>query len=150
MVMNMRQPKIRTYSELIQLPTLEERYLYLKIGGKVGEETFGYDRYINQMLYKMPEWEAARRDVIIRDKGNDLGLEGYEISGNIYVHHMNPITADDIINRLDYVLDPEYLISSSFNTHQAIHYGNEDLLPQEPIERFKNDTCPWKQVKRKE
>ena len=146
----MRQPKIRTYSELIQLPTLEERYLYLKIGGKVGEETFGYDRYINQMLYKMPEWEAARRNVIIRDEGNDLGLEGYEISGNIYVHHMNPITADDIINRLDYVLDPEYLISSSFNTHQAIHYGNKDLLPQEPIERFENDTCPWKQVKRKE
>ena len=145
MVMNMRQPKIRTYSELIQLPTLEERYLYLKIGGKIGEETFGYDRYINQMLYKMPEWEAARRDVIIRDKGNDLGLEGYEISGNIYVHHMNPITADDIINRLDYVLDPEYLISSSFNTHQAIHYSDERILdPIIPIARTKNDQCPWR------
>lgn len=140
----MYQKKIRTYSELIKIPTFKERYEYLKIGGRVGEETFGFDRYINQMLYKLPEWQATRRDVILRDKGNDLGMDDFEIGGSIYVHHMNPISVDDIINRLDYVLNPEYLISSSFNTHQAIHYGSEDLLPQEPIERFKNDTCPWR------
>lgn len=146
----MNQKKLRTYSELVKLPTFEDRYLYLKIGGKVGEETFGYDRYINQMLYKMPEWKSVRRDVIIRDGGNDLGIDGYEIVGNVYVHHMNPITVDDIVNRIDYVLNPEYLISTSFDTHQAIHYGNEELLPQAPIERFENDTCPWRQTKRKE
>lgn len=140
----MNQRTIRTYSELCKLQTFEERYEYLKIGGIVGEDTFGSERYINQMLYKMPEWRKTRRDVIIRDKGNDLGMDGYEIVGKVMVHHINPITVDDIINRLDYVLDPEYLISSSFMTHQAIHYGSKDLLPEEPIERFKNDTCPWR------
>lgn len=140
----MNQKTIKTYSELCKLQTFEERYEYLKIGGIVGEDTFGSERYINQMLYKMPEWRKTRRDVIIRDKGNDLGMDGYEIVGKVMVHHINPITVDDIINRLDYVLDPEYLISSSFMTHQAIHYGSKDLLPEEPIERFKNDTCPWR------
>lgn len=144
----MNQMNIRTYSELCKLKTFDERYEYLKIGGVVGEDTFGYDRYINQILYKMPEWRKVRRDVIIRDKGNDLGVEDYEIVGKVMVHHMNPITVDDILNRLDYVLDPEYLISSSFMTHQAIHYGSKDLLPEEPIERYSNDMCPWR--KRKE
>ena len=140
----MNQRNIKTYSELMKLQTFEERYEYLKIGGKVGEATFGFDRYINQMLYKTSEWVSARNTVIIRDNGCDLGVEGYDIVGKVMVHHMNPITVDDIINRLDYVLDPEYLISSSMMTHNAIHYGNKDLLPQVPIERSKNDTCPWR------
>lgn len=128
----------------MKLSTLEERYEYLKIGGKVGEDTFGFDRYINQMLYKTPEWQSVRNDVIVRDGGFDLGVEGYDIVGKIMVHHMNPITVDDIINRLDYVLNPEYLISTSMMTHNAIHYGDDGLLPKPPIERFKNDTCPWR------
>lgn len=140
----MNQKTIKTYSELIKLPTLKERYEYLKIGGVVGEETFGFDRYINQMLYKTPEWISVRNKVIARDCGCDLGVEGCEIVGKVIVHHMNPITVDDILNRLDYVLDPEYLISSSMLTHNAIHYGNEDLLPKDPIVRTKNDTCPWR------
>ena len=140
----MNQRTIRTYSELCKLQTFEERYEYLRIGGVVGEDTFGSERYINQILYKMPEWRKVRRDVIIRDKGFDLGVQDYDIVGKVMVHHMNPITVDDIINRLDYVLNPEYLISSSFMTHQAIHYGSKDLLPEAPIERFKNDTCPWR------
>ena len=128
----------------MKLSTFEERFEYLKIGGKVGEETFGFDRYINQILYKTPEWESVRNVVILRDGGCDLGVEGYDIVGKVLVHHMNPITVDDIVNRLDYVLDPEYLISSSMMTHNAIHYGNENLLSQSPIERTKNDTCPWR------
>lgn len=139
-----KQKNIKTYSELIKFKTFEERFDYLKIDGCVGEETFGSDRYINQMLYKMPEWRATRRKVVVRDKGYDLGVEGYDIVGKVMVHHINPITVDDIINRLDYVLDPEYLISSSFMTHQAMHYGSDDLLPEAPIERTKNDTCPWR------
>ena len=140
----MNQKIIRTYSELKRLSTFEERYDYLKIGGKVGEETFGFDRYLNQMLYKTPEWQSVRNDVIVRDNGCDLGVEGYDIVGKIMVHHMNPITIDDILNRMDYVLNPEYLICCSMNTHNAIHYGNEDMLPKAPIERSRNDTCPWK------
>lgn len=140
----MKRKNIRTYSELIKLPTLEERFEYLKIGGEIGAETFGFDRYINQMLYKKPEWISARNYVITRDNGWDLGVEGYDIVGKVMVHHMNPITVDDIVNRLDYVLNPEYLISTSMMTHNAIHYGSENLLPQEPIERKKNDTCPWR------
>lgn len=140
----MTQKNIRTYSELIKLPTIEERFEYLKIGGVIGEDTFGFDRYINQLLYKTPEWISVRNQVIARDEGYDLGVKGCEIVGKIIVHHMNPITVDDILNRLDYVLNPEYLISSSMLTHNAIHYGNAELLPQAPIERTKNDTCPWR------
>lgn len=140
----MNRKNIKTYSELIKFQTFEERFEYLKLGGKVGEETFGFDRYINQMLYKTPEWISTRNAVIVRDNGCDLGVEGYDIVGKVMVHHMNPITVDDIVNRLDYVLNPEYLISSSMMTHNAVHYGNKDLLPQAPIERSKNDTCPWR------
>lgn len=140
----MNQKNIKTYSELIKLKTFEERYEYLKIGGKVGEETFGFDRYINQLLYKKPEWIAARNEVIVRDMGCDLGMDGYDIVGKVLVHHMNPITVEDIIYRLDYVLDPEYLICTSLMTHNAIHYGSDELLPKAPIERLKNDMCPWK------
>jgi hypothetical protein len=135
---------IRTYSELSKLNTFEERYRYLKLNGTVGEETFGFDRFINQNFYKSPEWKAVRDFVIVRDNGCDLGLEGYEIRGKIYIHHMNPILLRDIVNRSEFLLDPEYLISTTHSTHNAIHYGDESLLILAPIERTKNDTCPWR------
>lgn len=135
---------IKTYSELIRFKTLEERYRYLRIGGRVGEETFGFDRWMNQVFYKDPRWRDIRDEVITRDNGCDLGLEGYDIHGKIFVHHMNPVTKDDILHNFDSLLNPEFLISTSKRTHDAIHYGNEDLLPQSPIVRTRNDTCPWK------
>ena len=135
---------IRTYSELITLPTFEERYRYLRLGGRVGEETFGFDRYLNQVFYKSEEWLYVRDKVIVRDLGCDLGIEGREIHGRIIIHHMNPITVDDIANRKDYILDPEYLITTIKSTHDAIHYGDESLLITLPKERTKNDTCPWR------
>ena len=135
---------IRNYSELIKLGTFEERYKYLRLGGEVGKETFGFDRYLNQTFYKTSEWLTLRDHVIIRDKGCDLGIEDREIRGRIIVHHMNPITKEDILQRSKYLLDPEYLICTIKNTHDAIHYGDENLLIQAPIERGKNDTCPWR------
>ena len=135
---------IRTYSELSQLATFEERYRYLRLGGRVGKETFGFDRWINQMFYKDPEWLKVRDIVIMRDNGCDLGIEGREIYSRIIVHHMNPITKADILDRSKFLLDPEYLISTVKNTHDAIHYGDESLLITLPIERGKNDTCPWR------
>lgn len=140
---------IRTYSELITLPTFIERYRYLRLGGKVGEETFGFDRYLNQLFYKSEEWRSIRDQVIIRDTGNgdycrDLGMEGYDIHGRILVHHMNPITMDDILQRSEFLLNPEYLICTIKSTHDAIHYGDENLLITEPVERKMNDTCPWR------
>ena len=135
---------IRTYSELITLPTFEERYQYLKIGGTVGEETFGFDRYLNQSFYKTKEWLRIRDHVIVRDQGCDLAMIDREIRGKILIHHMNPITKEDIVRRTKYLLDPEYLICTVKNTHDAIHYGDESLLIKAPIERQKNDTCPWR------
>lgn len=135
---------IRTYSELIKIPTFKDRFEYLRLDGKVGEETFGFDRYLNQIFYKSPEWKAARDFVIIRDQGCDLAMEGHEIFGRILVHHMNPIRIEDIVNRSKYLLDPEYLICTIKNTHDAIHYGDGSLLITGPIERTKNDTCPWR------
>lgn len=135
---------IRTYSELITIPTFEERYKYLKIGGKVGEETFGFERYLNQEFYKSYEWQSIRRQVIVRDLGCDLGIKDREIHGKIIVHHMNPITIDDIIEASDFLLNPEYLICTLKSTHDAIHYGDESLLIKAPVERTKNDTCLWK------
>lgn len=141
----MRQKNIRTYSELIQIPTFEERYEYLKLNGRVGEETFGFDRYLNQMFYKSPEWLRIRNFVITRDNGCDLAMPGREIRGNkILIHHMNPITVEDILNRSDFLLNPEYLISTIKNTHDAIHYGDSEILYKDPIVRSKNDTCPWR------
>lgn len=134
----------KTYSELITLPTFEERFEYLKIGGTVGEETFGFDRYLNQIFYKSPEWLRTRDFVIARDCGCDLAMEGRDIYGKVIVHHMNPITKEDVLRRSKYLLDPEYLISTVKNTHDAIHFGDERLLMKDPIERVKNDTCPWK------
>lgn len=136
---------IKTYSELITLPTFEERFEYLKLGGKVGRETFGYDRYLNQMLYKLPEWLSVRDEVIVRDNGCDLGVLGREVYGRILVHHMNPVTVEDILNRNPAIFDPEFLISTTKNTHDAIHYSDESLLVKDPIVRSKNDTCPWRQ-----
>lgn len=135
---------IRTYSELITLPTFEERYRYLRLAGRVGEETFGFDRYLNQVFYKSEEWLSIRDHIIARDNGCDLGIEGREIRSRIFIHHMNPITVDDILQRSDFLLNPEYLICTVKNTHDAIHYGDEDLLIKDPIERTKNDTCPWR------
>lgn len=136
---------IRTYSELIKLPTYEERFRYLKLNGSVGRETFGFDRHLNQKLYqRSPKWKSSRDYVIIRDNGCDLAMEGHEIHGRIIVHHMNPITIDDIVNDRDIIYDPEFLISTIHNTHNAIHYGDENLLIIAPIERTRNDTCPWR------
>ena len=135
---------IRTYSELITLPTFKERYEYLRLGGRVGEDTFGFDRYLNQAFYKSEEWRSIRDHVITRDNGCDLGMEGHEIFGRILIHHMNPIRKEDVINRSDILLNPEYLICTIKNTHDAIHYGDESLLVIAPVERRKNDTCPWR------
>ncbi len=135
---------IRTYSELINYNTFIDRYNYLKLNGQIGVETFGMDRYINQSLYKSQRWLETRRKVIIRDKGCDLGLPDFEIADRVIIHHMNPITLEDIEEERDCVFNPEYLISTSFRTHNAIHYGDESLLPKLPIERSANDTCPWK------
>ena len=140
MVMKM----IRTYSELKSLATFKERYEYLRLGGIVGEETFGFDRYMNQIFYRSKEWASIRREVIIRDNGCDLGIEDREIQGCIIVHHMNPITLDDIYHGSDFLLNPEYLICTSLNTHNAIHYGDESILFTIPPERTPNDTCPWR------
>lgn len=136
---------IRTYSELITLPTFEERYEYLRLYGKVGEETFGFDRFINQNFYRSREWKLVRDSVIVRDNGCDLGVDGYEIYGRIYIHHMNPISLRDLKEVSDILLNPEYLISTTHTTHNAIHYGDESLLIKSPTERTKNDTCPWRQ-----
>lgn len=136
---------IRTYSELIALPTFEERFRYLRLDGKVGADTFGFDRIINQLFYQRSrEWKLVRDEVIVRDCGCDLGMEGYEIPGRIIVHHMNPLTLRDLELHTDYLLNPEYLISTTHATHNAIHYGDERLLVKAPVARRPNDTCPWR------
>lgn len=135
---------LKTYSELISIPTFKERFRYLKLGGLVGEETFGCDRYLNQIFYTSPEWRMLRNDIITRDKGCDLAIEDREIWGRVYIHHMNPIMVKDILHRTDILLDPEYLILCSFNTHNAIHYGDESLLMEDYIPRTMNDTIPWR------
>ena len=134
----------RCYTELIKLKTLEERFQYLRLNGMIGEELFGYARYLNQEFYHGSEWRNVRDQVIIRDGGYDLGVPGWKIVGNIYVHHMNPITKDQLLGNDPIMLDPEYLISCSYNTHQAITWGQAELLPQPLIVRRPNDTCPWK------
>jgi hypothetical protein len=136
--------KIRTYSELIQLHTFEERFRYLKLSGKVGVETFGFDRYLNQQFYKSDEWLSLRDDIIIRDLGCDLAVDDREIHSHILVHHMNPITKYDVLHKTDLLLNPEYLVCTAKRTHNAIHYGDESILFDGPIERTKNDTCPWR------
>ncbi len=136
---------IRTYSELSTIHSFEDRYRYLRLNASVGAETFGFDRIFNQQFYRSREWKAIRDHVIVRDNGCDLGVEGYEIHGRIYIHHMNPIMLKDIETTSEFLLDPEYLITTTHGTHNAIHYGDEDLLVLPPVERSKNDTCPWRQ-----
>lgn len=135
---------IKTYSELITLQTFEDRFNYLQLRGKVGKSTFGYNRYLNQILYNSPEWRRFRNEIIIRDNGCDLACDGYEIYGRALIHHINPITVEDIVNHNPMVFDPENVITTVHSTHNAIHYGDESLLPKSPIERKQNDTCPWR------
>ena len=135
---------IRTYSELVRLPTFEERYQYLRLSGVVGKDTFGFDRYLNQNFYRSAAWKRVRDQVIIRDNGCDLGIEDRIIHGKILIHHMNPITDKDILDLTEILLNPEYLICVTHATHNAIHYGDEDKLVKMPKVRFANDTCPWK------
>ena len=135
---------IRTYSELIQLPTFEERFEYLKLSGSVGKDTFGHDRYLNQKFYNSYEWKQIRDQIIIRDNGCDLGIDDRIIHGRIYIHHINPLGKVDLITYSEYLRNPEFLICTSFETHNAIHYGDMNLLPRNPIERKPNDTCPWR------
>lgn len=136
---------IKCYSELSRLSTFEERFDYLRLDGRVGSETFGFDRYLNQIFYRSQKWKSIRNHVILRDNGCDLGIEGHEIYERVIIHHMNPLTLKDIEQESEYLLNPEFLISTIHNTHNAIHYGDSGLLIVKPIVRSKNDTCPWKQ-----
>ena len=140
----MTTTNIRTYSELIQLPTFEGRFDYLRLDGVVGKDTFGFDRYLNQQFYRSSEWKRIRNRVIVRDNGCDLGIDEYEIHGRILIHHMNPISIEDLQHVSDLLMNPEYLICVSHRTHNAIHYGDESLIITAPIERTQNDTCPWR------
>ena len=135
---------IKTYSEMLTFPTLEERFRYLQLKGSVGKDTFGYDRYLNQILYHSEEWKSFRNGIIIRDNGCDLACEGYEIHKRILIHHIDPITVEDVLNRNPKVFDPENVVCVSHMTHNAIHYGDENLLITAPVERSPNDTCPWR------
>ena len=136
---------IRTYTELMKLYTFEERFRYLKLVARVGEETFGFERYLNQQFYHSQEWKSIRNQIIIRDHACDLGIPGREMNKGIIIHHMNPITKDDLIHQSDFLLNPDYLICVSKKTHSAIHYGDESILFNDvTIERSKNDTCPWR------
>lgn len=140
----MTSMKIRTYQELMGFATFKERYLYLKLSARVGEETFGFDRYLNQQFYHSQEWKSIRNQIIIRDNACDLGIPGREMSSRIIIHHMNPISKDDLIHQTDFLLNPDYLICTSKKTHSAIHYGDESLLFNGVVERTKDDTCPWR------
>lgn len=139
--------RVKTYSELIKLKTFEERFRYLSLnGGRVGEDTFGQYRYINQKFYNSLEWRRIKDSIIIRDNGCDLGIDGFELGeGDIIIHHMNPLLIRDLLDMSDYVKNPEFLITVSLNTHNAIHYGSMLTLNNRVIRRAKNDTCPWKQ-----
>lgn len=135
---------MRTYEELKTLATIRDRFDYLKLDGVVGEATFGFDRWLNQRFYTSKEWKRVRDQVILRDNGCDLGVDGYTIVHRIYIHHMNPIMVKDFIDGNDSaLLDPNFLICCSFDMHNAIHYGNAEMLPQDPVERKPFDTCPW-------
>lgn len=134
----------KSYSELITIDDYIGRFNYLRLGGKIGEETFGYNRYLNQLFYESPEWRTFRNSIIIRDMGNDMGVEDYPINGKIYIHHINPIELKDIYDRHTMLLDPENVISVSYQTHNAIHYGDESLLFTGITTRYEHDTTPWR------
>lgn len=133
-----------TYSELIKIPTFKDRFEYLKLTGEVGNDTFGFDRYLNQTFYKSSIWHKIRNQVIVRDNGCDMAHPDYPIAGKIVIHHLNPVDQDDVIYQRDILLNPEFLVCVSLITHNAIHYGSQELLPSDPIERKPNDTCPWR------
>ena len=135
---------LRSYSELSRLRTFDERFRYLLLAGSVGAETFGFDRYVNQRFYRSEEWKHVRNIAIARDNGCDLGIEGRDINGRVYVHHMNPMNLEQINDHMDLILDPEYLVCATFATHNAIHYGDESYITLAPVERQPNDMCPWK------
>ena len=135
---------LRSYSELSRLRTFDERFRYLLLAGSVGVETFGFDRYVNQRFYRSEEWKHVRNIVIARDNGCDLGIEGRDINGRVYVHHMNPMSLEQINDHMDLILDPEYLVCVTFATHNAIHYVDESYITLAPVERQPNDMCPWK------
>lgn len=135
---------MKTYTELVSIPTFEERFRYLELEGLVGRETFGFDRYLNQKFYRSQEWKRVRQEVIVRDNGCDLGIEDRPIFGKIIIHHLNPMSIDDITQKQTWILDPEFLISTCKKTHDAIHYSDESILFVEPIERKPNDTCLWR------
>lgn len=135
---------LRSYSEVSRLRTFDERFRYLLLAGSVGVETFGFDRYVNQRFYRSEEWKHVRNIVIARDNGCDLGIEGRDINGRVYVHHMNPMNLEQINDHMDLILDPEYLVCVTFATHNAIHYGDESYITLAPVERQPNDMCPWK------
>lgn len=142
--MTLPTDRLRTYSDLILLPTFNERFEYLKLNGSVGVDTFGFDRYMNQQFYHSQEWQRIRDQVIVRDNGCDLGVDGYFIRGRVYIHHLNPISHQDLLSHNSLLIDPEYLICVSHDTHNAIHYGDVSKLSRDPIERRPNDTCPWR------
>lgn len=144
MIIEIDNANIRSYSELIKLPTFDERFEYLRLDGQVGDSIFGFDRYVNQRFYRSTEWKKIRNQVIMRDCGCDLGISDRQIYGKILIHHMNPISVEDIRLSSVFLLSPEYLICVSHDTHNAIHYGDKSLVSPELIERRKNDTCPWK------
>jgi hypothetical protein len=135
--------RTRSYSELRRIPTFEERFQYLALHGEVGRSTFGFDRYLNQQFYTSREWRRIRNFVIDRDQGCDLGILGYEIFSRLVIHHMNPVTVDEIIHKDDDLLNPDFLITTTHNTHNAIHYGDERLLPRPFVERTPGDTSLW-------
>lgn len=134
----------KNYSTLLTFDSFENRYKYLRLGGNVGDQTFGFERYLNQALYTSKRWRKVRDEIIIRDNACDLGLSSYEIHDQILVHHMNPISVEDIDNNNPSMFDPEFLVCTSLKTHNAIHFGDEKLLPKLPVIRRKNDTCPWR------
>lgn len=138
-----KTPKIRSYTELSRIRGLKERYEYLALRGRVGDMTFGFDRYINQQFYRSREWKQIRFEIINRDLGCDLGVSGYDIHEGLYIHHLNPMTVDDIVRGDDSILDPEYLITTTLSTHNAIHYGDPQLLPRLLVERKPGDTKLW-------
>jgi len=142
-LLRIQMPKSRSYSELKRLDTFEDRYKYLRIGGLPGLQSFGFDRWINQRFYRSREWKNVRDKVILRDNGCDLGVEGFEIHSGLMIHHMNPVSVDDIEHGEAWIVDPEFLITTSLQTHNAIHYGDETLLPRGPIERTRGDTTLW-------
>lgn len=144
MTKNTKTNIYRTYSELMGIETFEDRFKYLNLVGIVGETTFGGHRYLNQILYQTEKWKSTRREIILRDNGCDLAHKDYQISGSIYIHHLNPITISDILEDRPCVFDLENLVCTTFRTHSAIHYGTETLLPKGPIKRKKNDTCLWR------